>query len=219
MKDGMSGMLQQVRLGQVRKARKSWIIRPPLLSMSIFQNSEKNRQIRGHPGDVRWWKNGLRGLFKQVRLGQVRKPIKSWKSEALGPPIHSLTCFGRKFERTVFERTTSSRIFHFCSALKRISSHTNDKMYYSKNNLFIQTSILERCCYFQMQSEGMGETPSITLVHKRFWKTKKAEFLKPDFDSKGNYLFANKFSAYLVFNICRFRHWKTDYYLHKIKNN
>jgi len=108
MKDRMSGMLQQVRLGQVRKARKSSIIRPPLLSMSIFQNSEKNRQIRGHPGGVRWWKNGLRGLFKQVRLGQVRKAKKSWKSEALGPPIHSSTCFGRIFERTVFERTTSS---------------------------------------------------------------------------------------------------------------
>ena len=54
MKDGMSGMLQQVRLGQVRKARKSSIIRPPpLLSMSIFQNSEKNCQIRGHPRGVR----------------------------------------------------------------------------------------------------------------------------------------------------------------------
>ena len=108
MKDRMSGMLQQVRLGQVRKARKSSIIRPPLLSMSIFQNSEKNRQIRGHPGGVRWWRNWLRGLFKQVRLGQVRKAIKSWKTEARGPPIHSLTCFGWKFERTVFERTTSS---------------------------------------------------------------------------------------------------------------
>ncbi len=82
MKDGMSGMLQQVRLGQVRKARKSSIIWPPLLSMSLFWNSEKNRLIRGHPGGVRWWKNGLRGLFKQVRLGQVRKAIKSWKSEA-----------------------------------------------------------------------------------------------------------------------------------------
>jgi hypothetical protein len=41
MKDGMSGILQQVGLGQIRKARKSSIIRPPLLSMSIFQNSEK----------------------------------------------------------------------------------------------------------------------------------------------------------------------------------
>jgi hypothetical protein len=49
MKDGMSGMLQQVRLGQVRKAKK----KTPLLSISIFRNSEKNRQIRGHPGGVR----------------------------------------------------------------------------------------------------------------------------------------------------------------------
>jgi hypothetical protein len=49
----MSGILQQVRLGQVRKARKSSIIRPPLLSMSIFRNSEKNSQIRGHPGGVK----------------------------------------------------------------------------------------------------------------------------------------------------------------------
>ncbi len=53
MKDGMSGVLQQVRLGQVRKARKSSIIQPPLLSMCIFQNSEKNCQIRGHPEGVR----------------------------------------------------------------------------------------------------------------------------------------------------------------------
>jgi hypothetical protein len=52
MKDGMSGMLQQVRLGQVRKARKSSIIQPPLLSISIFRNSEKIREIRGHPGGV-----------------------------------------------------------------------------------------------------------------------------------------------------------------------
>ncbi len=85
MKYGMSGILQQVRIGQVRKARKSSIIWPPLLSMSIFRNSEKNRQISVHPGGVRWWKNWLKGLFKRVRLGQVRKAIKSWKSEAWGP--------------------------------------------------------------------------------------------------------------------------------------
>jgi hypothetical protein len=113
MKYRMSGILQRVRLGQVRKARKSSIIRPPLLSMFIFRNSEKNRQRRGYPGGVRWWKNWLKGLFKRVRLGQVRKAIKSWKSEAWGPPIHSLTCFGQKFERTVFERTTSSRSANF----------------------------------------------------------------------------------------------------------
>ncbi len=81
--------------------------------MSILWNSEKNCQIRGHPGGVRWWKNGLRGLFKQVMLGQVRKAKKSWKSEALGPPIHSVTCFGQIFERTVFERTTyPDRLLH-----------------------------------------------------------------------------------------------------------
>jgi hypothetical protein len=53
MKYGMSGILQRVRLGQVRKARKISIIQPPLLSMFIFQNLEKNRQIRGYPGGVR----------------------------------------------------------------------------------------------------------------------------------------------------------------------
>jgi len=53
MKDRMNGILQQVRSGQVRKARKSSIVRPPLISMSIFRNSEKNCQIRGHPGGVR----------------------------------------------------------------------------------------------------------------------------------------------------------------------
>jgi hypothetical protein len=51
----------------------------------------------------------LRGLFNPVRLGQVRIAIKSSKIEALGPPINSLGCFGRKFERTVFERTTLSQ--------------------------------------------------------------------------------------------------------------
>ncbi len=110
MKDGMSGMLQQVRLGQVRKARKSSIIQTPPPPFHVrFSKFRKNRQIRGHTGGVRWWKNWLRGLFKQVRLGQVRKAIKSRKSEAWGPPIHLLTCFGQKFERTVFERTTSSQ--------------------------------------------------------------------------------------------------------------
>jgi hypothetical protein len=49
-------------------------------------------------------KDGMSGILQQVRLGQVMKAIKSWESEALGPPIHSLTCFGQKFERTVFER-------------------------------------------------------------------------------------------------------------------
>ena len=53
MRDGMRGILKQVRLGQVRKSIKSSIIRPSLLFMSIFQNSEKNRQINSHPGGVR----------------------------------------------------------------------------------------------------------------------------------------------------------------------
>jgi hypothetical protein len=49
MKNGMSGILQLVRLGQIRKARKSSIIQPPLLSMSIFQNSEKKLSDKGSP--------------------------------------------------------------------------------------------------------------------------------------------------------------------------
>jgi hypothetical protein len=44
-----------------------------------------------------------------VRLGQVRKAIKSQKIEAILSPIHLLACFGQKFERTVFEKTTSSQ--------------------------------------------------------------------------------------------------------------
>jgi hypothetical protein len=39
-------------------------------------------------------------LFNPVRLGQVRIATKSL--------IYSLTCFGQKFERTVFDGTTSS---------------------------------------------------------------------------------------------------------------
>jgi hypothetical protein len=53
MKDGKSGMLQQVRLGQVGKARKSSIIRPPPPFHVHFSKFRKNRQIRGHPGGVR----------------------------------------------------------------------------------------------------------------------------------------------------------------------
>jgi hypothetical protein len=50
----------------------------------------------------------LRGLFNPFRIGQVRIAIKSSKIEALGPPINSLGCFGQKFKRTIFERTTLS---------------------------------------------------------------------------------------------------------------
>ncbi len=55
-------------------------------------------------------KDGMSGILQQVWLGQVRKARKSSKSEARGPPIHLLTCFGQKFERTVFERTTLSQL-------------------------------------------------------------------------------------------------------------
>jgi hypothetical protein len=125
----MRGMLQQVRLGQVRKAVKSSIIRPPLLFMSNFQNSEKNRQISAHPGGVRCSKNWLSGLFKHVKLGQVRKAIKSWKREARGPWIHLLTCFGQKFERIVFERTTSSLLYRsFVIPINHVNDLTSVQM-------------------------------------------------------------------------------------------
>jgi len=41
MKDGMSGILQQVRLGQVRKARKRSIIRPPSFPCPFFEMQKK----------------------------------------------------------------------------------------------------------------------------------------------------------------------------------
>jgi hypothetical protein len=92
----------QVRLGRVRKARKSSIIQPSLLSMSIFWNSEKNRKIRGHPGGVRWWKNWLRGLFKQVRLGQVRKANKKLKKWSPGAPNQFVDLFWTKIQKNGF---------------------------------------------------------------------------------------------------------------------
>ena len=50
MKDGMSGMLQQVRLGQVRKARKSSIIRPPPPSFPCpFFEIQKKSSDKGSP--------------------------------------------------------------------------------------------------------------------------------------------------------------------------
>jgi hypothetical protein len=45
----------------------------------------------------------------QVRLGQVRKAIKSKIIQNTKTPIHSFACVGRKFETTIFERTTLSR--------------------------------------------------------------------------------------------------------------
>jgi hypothetical protein len=50
------------------------------------------------------------GRFYLVGLRQVRITIKSSKIEALGAPIHLLACFGQKFERTIFERTTLSQL-------------------------------------------------------------------------------------------------------------
>ncbi len=49
MKDGMSGMLQQVRLGQVRKARKSSIIRPPPAFHVHFLKFRKKSSDKGSP--------------------------------------------------------------------------------------------------------------------------------------------------------------------------
>ncbi len=74
--------------------------------MSIFQNWTIWQHSKGYPGSVGGWKKGLRGLFNPVRLGQVMIAKKSSIIEPLGSPIHSLACFGRIFERTVFERTT-----------------------------------------------------------------------------------------------------------------
>ncbi len=138
MKDGMSGMLQQVRLGQFRKARKSSIIQPPLLSMPIFQNSEKNRQIRGHPGGGRWWKTGLSGLFKQVSLGQVRKAKKSWKVKPWGPQSIRWPVLDKFLkERFLKERPTPIRNFKldfWCNSFQMFSQECTP--FLTLNNIF-----------------------------------------------------------------------------------
>jgi hypothetical protein len=48
--------------------------------MSIFQILEKRQKKMGHHGSVWGWKNGLRGQFNPVRLGQVRIAKKSFKN-------------------------------------------------------------------------------------------------------------------------------------------
>jgi hypothetical protein len=65
--------------------------------------------LKGHPGSVRGCKNRLRGLLYPVRLGQVRIAINSSIIQNTKAPIYLLACFGQKFERMVFERTTSSQ--------------------------------------------------------------------------------------------------------------
>ncbi len=60
---------------------------------------------------VRELKNGLRGLFDPVRLGQVRIAMKNSIIEPLGSPIDSFACFGRKFERTVNNHVPQWKLF------------------------------------------------------------------------------------------------------------
>jgi hypothetical protein len=78
--------------------------------MSVFQNSEKNSRKEGTQAVLGFERTDWGGLFKHVKFGQVRKAIKSFKSEALRPPVNLLARFGRKFERTVFKRMTLSPI-------------------------------------------------------------------------------------------------------------
>ncbi len=44
-----------------------------------------------------------------VRLGKVRKAIKSSIIQNTKAAIHLFACFGQKFERTIFERTILSQ--------------------------------------------------------------------------------------------------------------
>jgi hypothetical protein len=151
MKYGMSGILQQVRLGQVRKARKSSIIQPPSFPCPFFKIRKKNCQIGSHPGGVKWWKNWLKSQF--IRLDQVRKAIQSWKSEARGPPIHLLTFFGQKFERTVFERTTLSHIYWY-----KLS-------YWMYWYFLFQNELIKASFYSCNESDGWnGSNKNITTV-------------------------------------------------------
>ncbi len=55
-------------------------------------------------------KEWAEGPIQTSSLRQVRKAKKSWISEALGPPIHSLTCFGQIFERKVFGKNDLPRL-------------------------------------------------------------------------------------------------------------
>jgi hypothetical protein len=70
-----------------------------------FSNFRKKQKKRGTPeglGDERM-------DWGQVISGQVRKAIKSKIIQNTKAPIHSFACVGRKFETTIFERTTLSR--------------------------------------------------------------------------------------------------------------
>ena len=72
----------------------------------FYLNLSNFRKLTAETRKVRGWNNKLRGPFEHVRYGQVKKAIKNQKSEAMWTPIQLLACFGRKFARSVFERTT-----------------------------------------------------------------------------------------------------------------
>ena len=55
-------------------------------------------------------KQQTEGLFEHVKLGQVKKAIKSSIIQNTIAAIYSFAYFGQKFERTVFERTTLSEL-------------------------------------------------------------------------------------------------------------
>jgi hypothetical protein len=73
--------------------------------MSLIQRWQK---IIGECKRGKWEENA--NLYEEAvnDQGQVRIAIKSSTIQNTKAPIHSLACFGQKFERTVFERMTSS---------------------------------------------------------------------------------------------------------------
>jgi hypothetical protein len=116
------------------------------------------------------------GLFEHVILGQVRQAIKSQESEAMWSLTHSLACFGQKFKRMVFKRTTSSRFAwevkkHNCFfPCRRGSQDTFGliifilKVIVIKLNFIIQ--FLKTCGYFEIfayNSTILLGTPNISF--------------------------------------------------------
>ena len=78
--------------------------------LSQFFKIQKNDSIKGGTPEVLGDEKTNWDVLYSVRLGQVRIAIKSSIIQNTKAPIHSLAFFGQKFERTVFERTTSSQL-------------------------------------------------------------------------------------------------------------
>ncbi len=124
---------------------------------------------------LRWRKNGLKGLFDLVRLGQVRVAITSSIIQNTKVPIRLLACFGRKFERTIFVSflcllltnvsflcNLLTNVSFWCNLLTNVSFWCNLEAWglctsFTETGLIIWCNLLTNVCLFWQKLRPLNE--------------------------------------------------------------